>query len=394
MPTLSRRAGLLQESAIRKLDALVRRQHGVTFHRINIGQPDVPTPPQVLDAINTWRPKVIAYGPASGLPECREAAARYHARWSDGLGPEHVGVTSGGSEGLLFAFTAICDPGDEILVPEPYYTNYNGFATVAGARVRPVRTQLADGFRLPPDEALDAAVTGRTRAIVFSNPTNPTGAVYGPDDVARLLAWAARRDLFVVADEVYRRIWFEEPPATALSYVEHRDRVIVIDSVSKTYSLCGLRVGFVISRNLEVMEKIERLGQARLGVQPLAQHAAIVALGMADSYYEEVRHIYRERVAAMLSALESIPGVRAPRPRGAFYSMVELPVPDTEAFARWLVTSFRRDGETVVIAPGPGFYADPKDGRREARLAAVCAVPELERASELLGEALRTYPTS
>jgi aspartate aminotransferase len=256
-----------------------------------------------------------------------------------------------------------------------------------------VRTQLADGFRLPSDAALDAMVTSRTRAIVYSNPSNPTGAVYGQEDLTRLLAWAARRDLFVVADEVYRRIWFEEPPATALSFAEHRDRVIVIDSLSKTYSACGLRVGFVISRNLEVMDKIERLGQARLGVQPLAQHAGIVALGLPDSYYEEVRHIYRERVAAMMGALDQIPGVRAPHPRGAFYSMVELPVDDTEAFARWLVTTFRKDGETVVIAPGPGFYADPSSGKREARLAAVCAVPELERAVALLGEALRVYPS-
>jgi aspartate aminotransferase len=392
MPTLSHRAGALQESAIRKLDALVRARKGVSFHRLNIGQPDVPTPPEILDAIQSWRPTVVAYGPASGLPECREAAARYHARVSEGIGPQHVCVTSGGSEGLLFAFTAVCDPGDEILVPEPYYTNYNGFATVAGARVRPVRTNLSDGFRLPPDDVLDKGVTPKTRAIVFSNPSNPTGAVYGKDDLTRLLAWAARHDLFVVADEVYRRIWFEEPPVSALTFAEHQDRVVVVDSVSKTYSACGLRLGFLISRNLEFMEKIERLGQARLGVQPLAQHAGIAALALPDSYYDSVRHIYQERVAAMVEALARIPGVTAPPPRGAFYSMVGLPIDDAEAFARWLVTDFRSDGETVVIAPGPGFYADPRDGRHEARLAAVCSVPEIERAVGLLGEALRVYP--
>jgi aspartate aminotransferase len=191
---------------------------------------------------------------------------------------------------------------------------------------------------------------------------------------------------------VYRRIWFEEPPVSALTFEEHRDRVIVVDSLSKTYSACGLRVGFLVSRNLELMEKVERLGQARLGVQPLAQHAGIVALGLPDAYYEGVRQVYRERVAAMVDALAKIPGVTAPPPRGAFYSMVGLPIDDAEAFARWLVTDFRSDGETVVIAPGPGFYADPRDGRSEARLAAVCSVPEIERAVGLLGEALQRYP--
>lgn len=392
MPSLSKRVGVLQESAIRKLDQVVRRQQGVRFHRLNIGQPDVPTPPELLDVINAWRPEVVAYGPASGLLECRAAAAAYHARWSPGLGAEHVAITAGGSEALLFAFTAVCDPGDEVLVPEPYYTNYNGFATVAGAKVRPIRTHLADGFRIPADEVLDAAVTPRTRAIVFSNPGNPTGAVYGREELARLLAWAARHDLFVVADEVYRRIWFDHPPTSALEFEAHRDRVILVDSVSKTYSACGLRVGFLISRNAELMEKVERLGQARLGVQPLAQEVAMRALALDESYYEEVRLTYRNRVAAMMDALAEIPGVEAPRPAGAFYSMVRLPVDDTERFARYLVEQFRDDGESVVVAPGPGFYADPSSGRNEVRLAAVNEAGKLRRAVGLIGRALKAFP--
>ena len=391
MPSLSQRVGNLQESAIRKLDMVVRRQQGVSFHRLNIGQPDVPTPQPLLDAIRSFQPRVVAYGPASGLPECKEAAAAYHSRWSPGLDGSHVAVTVGGSEALLFAFTAVCDPGDDVIVPEPYYTNYNGFANVAGARVRPIRTRIEDGFAIPPDEVLDAAVGPRTRAVVFANPGNPTGAVYGKADLERLLAWAARRDLWVIADEVYRRIWFEQPPTSALEYEQHRDRVIVVDSMSKTYSACGLRLGFFISRNAALMEKVERLGQARLGVQPLAQHVGIAALQLPESYYEEVRLVYRERVTAMMDALAELPGVVAPRPQGAFYSMVKLPVDDTEAFARFLVEGFRGDGESVVVAPGPGFYASPADGRDEIRLAAVCEVPKIRRAVALLGQGIEAF---
>ena len=236
MPMLSQRAAMLQESAIRKLDQLVARQADVSFHRLNIGQPDVATPGPLLDAIRRWRPEVIAYGPASGTPACRDAAAAYHSRWSPGIEARHVAVTTGGSEALLFAFTALCDPGDEILVPEPYYTNYNGFATVAGASIRPLRTRIEDGFAIPPDEELDAAVGPLTRAIVFSNPGNPTGAVYGRGELQRVLAWAARHDLFVIADEVYRRIFFGEAPTSALEFADHRDRVLCVDSLSKTYS--------------------------------------------------------------------------------------------------------------------------------------------------------------
>lgn len=391
MPVLSTRAASLQQSAIRKLDALVRRQVGVRFHRLNIGQPDVPTPAPLLEAIAAFQPEVVAYGPASGLPECREAAAAYHARWSPGLRAAHVVATVGGSEALLFSFTAVCDPGDELLVLEPYYTNYNGFATVAGAVVRPIRTHLHDGFAIPSDEVLDAAVTERTRAIVFSNPANPTGAVYGEDELRRLLRWATRHDLFVISDEVYRQIWFEEPPTSALSIEEHADRVLVIDSLSKTYSACGLRLGFLISRNLDFMEKVERLGQARLGPQPLAQHVGIAALQLDDSYYASIRRIYRERVTVMMAALDQLPGVSAPHPRGAFYTMVELPVDDTERFARFLVEAFRSDGESVVVAPGGGFYAAPESGAQKIRLAAVTEAPQLQRAVEVLGEALIAY---
>ncbi|MEN0062015.1 MAG: pyridoxal phosphate-dependent aminotransferase [Myxococcota bacterium] len=392
MPALSQRAAVLQESAIRKLDLAVRAQTGVEFFRLNIGQPDVPTPEPLLEAIRSFQPSVIAYGPASGMPEARDAAAAYHSRWcSQPLTAEHVAVTTGGSEALLFAFSAITDPGDELLVLEPYYTNYNGFATIAGASVRGVRTHLADGFAIPPDDVLDAHLSDRTRAIVLSNPANPTGAVYEREEMQRLSRWAARHDLFIIADEVYRRIYFDAPPTSALSLDAVSDRVIVVDSLSKTYSACGVRLGFLLSRNLDLMEKVERLGQARLGPQPLAQHVGIAALTLPEPYYDEVREIYRHRCQVLGDALGTLDGVQASRPQGAFYTMVELPVRDTEAFARFLVTDFRSNGQSVVVAPGGGFYTDPASGVRQIRLAAVRQASELERSAAILGEALAVY---
>lgn len=391
-PRLSERALVLQESAIRKLDLVVATQRDTEFLRLNIGQPDVPTPRPLLDAVAAFQPEVVAYGPASGTMACREAAAQYMQRWCAELGPFDVAVTTGGSEALLFAFTAICDPGDEIIVLEPYYTNYNGFATVAGARIQAVPTSLADGFAIPSDDVLDQFVTPRTKAIVFSNPGNPTGGVYGREALERLGRWAERHNLFVISDEVYRRIWFEAPPTSMLELPQFADRVVIVDSLSKTWSACGARLGFLVSRNAELMEKVERLGQARLGPQPLAQAMGIAALGLAEGYYEEIRQTYRGRVEALYGALDDMPGVSTHRPEGAFYFMVDLPLDDSEAFARWLVTDFRDNGQSVVVAPGGGFYSEPERGRTQVRLAAVNDEATLTRAGEILANALRAYP--
>ena len=392
MPQVSSRAMAMQESAIRKLDLVVAAQTEVSFVRLNIGQPDVPTPLPMLEAVRTWSSPVMAYGPASGTRGCRAAAAAYMARWAPDLTWQHAIVTTGGSEALLFAFTVVGDPGDEILVPEPYYTNYNGFATTAGMTVRPIPTRLEDGFAIPEDATLDGLLGPRTRAICFSNPGNPTGAIYDRQALERVLAWAKRHGLFVIADEVYRRIWFERPPVSALELAGGEEAVIVVDSLSKTWSACGARVGFLFSRNAEVLERVERLGQARLGPQPLAQAVAEAAFALPEAYYEEVRALYAERVSAMMDALAKVPGVRAPRPAGAFYAMAELPVASAEDFARWLVTDFRDAGESVVVAPGPGFYADPSRGTSQIRLAAVLAPERLRRGVELLAKGLAAYP--
>lgn len=391
MSTLSHRALALQESAIRKLDVTVAAQQGVHFHRLNIGQPDVPTPGPLLDALASFRPTVVGYGPSSGTAACREAAAAYFSRWSPGLRPADVAITQGGSEALSFALAVICDAGDDVLVPEPYYTNYNGFATLAGASVRPIPTTLANGFALPPDDELDALVGPRTRALLFSNPGNPTGAVYGRADLARVVAWARRRGLWVIADEVYRQIYFDVPPTSVMELDGEQDHVIVVDSLSKTWSACGVRLGFLISRHADFMERAERLGQARLGPQPLAQAAAVAALHMPESYYAEVRGLYRRRVQGLYEAVAAIPGVRTHRPEGAFYLMAELPVDDADVFARWLVTDHRDQGESVVVAPGEGFYANPSAGKREVRLAAVLDEAQLVRAAAVLASGLKAY---
>ncbi|MEC7987144.1 MAG: pyridoxal phosphate-dependent aminotransferase [Myxococcota bacterium] len=391
---LSQRALSLQESAIRKLDLTVRQQRDVEFFRLNIGQPDIETPPEILDAIQAWRPRVIAYGPASGTPDCREAFARYHRRWQPALQAKDVAVTTGGSEALLFAFTAICDPGDEILVPAPYYTNYNGFATVAGARVRAIDTRIEDNFALPSDAELDAIKTEKTKAFVFSNPGNPTGAIYDAQELKRIAQWCMRNQVYLISDEVYRRIWFSSPPATALSLEEEKDVVIVIDSLSKTWSACGLRLGAFISRNPILMEKIERLGQARLGVQPLSQIAGIAALSLPDTYYDSVRLTWKKRVETLYNALNDIPNIQHNRPSGAFYTMVQLPVDSSESFARYLVCQFRDQKQSLVVAPGGGFYQNAEKGQKQIRLAAVLEESKLKRAAEILRKALIQYPGS
>jgi len=387
---LSQRAQTLQESAIRKLDSAVRSYHDVHFYRLNIGQPDIETHPAIRAAIQNWDTKVIAYGPASGTPACRSAFAQYHSRWQPKLTSQHVAVTTGGSEALLFAFTAICDPGDEIMVPAPYYTNYNGFATVAGATVCPIRTHLDRGFALPSNDELDAIKTEKTKAFVFSNPANPTGAVYNLAEIKRIAQWCHKNQIFFISDEVYRRIWFENPPASALALEEEKEAVVVIDSLSKTWSACGLRLGALISRNEQLMEKVERLGQARLGAQPLSQAAGIAALTLEEDYYESIRLQWKTRVDTLFNALEQIPGISHNKPQGAFYTMVQLPVL-AEDFAQFLIHDFRDNNQSLVVAPGGGFYENPTHGQHQIRLAAVLEPEKIRRSVEILGLALDKF---
>ena len=392
---ISQRATAIQESPIRKLAPLAAaaRERGVSIYNLNIGQPDVHTPPEFLNAIAAYTDPVLRYGPSDGLPELREAMSDYFARYDIALDPAEVLITNGGSEAILFAFNVVADDGEEIIIPEPFYTNYNGYAEMANVRVRPVRAHAEDGFHLPADAVLEAAVTPRTRAMLICSPNNPTGTVLSWEELERLAAFARRHDLFLIGDEVYKEFTYDgRRHRSLLELPDVRERVIVVDSISKRFSACGARVGAVISRNREVMASILKFGQARLCPPTLEQLGAVAAYRLGESYFEVVREEYQRRRDVMFDALTKDPGIVLRRPRGAFYMIVKMAgVEDSDAFAEWLLTDHAVDGETVLVAPAGGFYATPGAGRDEVRIAYVLEVPKLERAAAILLAGLARY---
>jgi aspartate aminotransferase len=392
---ISHRAVSIQESPIRKLAPLASaaRERGVEIYHLNIGQPDVPTPPEFLHAVAGFKEKVLAYGPSDGLPELREAMAEYFARYEIALDPADVLITNGGSEAILFAFNVVADEGEEIIIPEPFYTNYNGYAEMANLRVVPVRTVAEDGFHLPSDAALDAAVTPRTRAMMVCSPNNPTGTVLTWEELERLAAFVTRHGLFLIADEVYKEFTYDgrrHRSILELSGIE--ERVIVVDSISKRFSACGARVGAVISRSREVMAAMLKFGQARLCPPTLEQLGAIAAYRLDESYFDGVRAEYQRRRDVTFDALTRDPSIVLRRPRGAFYMIVKMAgVEDSDDFAAWLLSEFQLDGETVMVAPAGGFYATDGAGKDEVRIAYVLEAPKLERAAALLLAGLERY---
>jgi aspartate aminotransferase len=395
---ISRRAISIQESPIRKLAPLAAaaRARGVRIFNLNIGQPDVPTPPEFLRAVCGFSDKVLEYGPSDGLPQLREAMVAYFARYEIALTPSEILITNGGSEAILFAFNVVADQGDEIIIPEPFYTNYNGYAEMASLKVVPVRTRAEDGFHLPPDEALDAAVTPRTRAILVCSPNNPTGTVLTWEELERLSAFAQRHDLFLIADEVYKEFTYDgQRHRSVLELPGTEERVIVVDSISKRFSACGARVGAVISRNREVMASVLKFGQARLCPPTLEQLGATAAYGLDENYFDAVRAEYQRRRDAMFGALTRDPGIVLERPRGAFYMFVKMAgVEDSDDFARWLLEEHQLGGETVLVAPAGGFYATRGAGHDEVRMAYVLETPKLERAMEVFRAGLERYRTA
>jgi aspartate aminotransferase len=394
---ISHRAISIQESPIRKLAPLAAaaRTRGVKIFNLNIGQPDVATPPEFLRAVCGFSDKVLEYGPSDGLPQLREAMAAYFARYDIALEPGEILITNGGSEAILFAFNVVADQGDEIIIPEPFYTNYNGYAEMASLKVVPVRTRAEDGFHLPADEALDAAVTPRTRAILVCSPNNPTGTVLAWEELERLAAFVRRHGLFLIADEVYKEFTYDgRRHRSVLELRGIEERVIVVDSISKRFSACGARVGAVISRNPEVMASVLKFGQARLCPPTLEQLGATAAYGLAESYFDAVRAEYQRRRDVMFEALTRDPGIVLMRPRGAFYMIVKIAgVDDSDDFARWLLEEHQLGGETVLVAPAGGFYATPEAGADEVRMAYVLEAPKLERAMEVFRAGLERYRT-
>ncbi len=391
----SQRAIDIPPSPIRKLLPLEleARKRGVHIYKLNIGQPDIPTPEVFFQALNSDLPPVLGYGPSQGLPEFQKAVAGYYQRLGLPVEPSEVMATIGGSEALFFAFLATANPGDEVIVFEPFYTNYIGFAIYAGVKLVPYTTRAENGFHLPAREEIEKLITPRTRAILVCSPNNPTGTVLTRGELEMVLDIAIEHDLFVISDEVYREFAYDgETPTSMLALGRGYERILLCDSISKRFSACGARVGNLVTKNPELFQSILRFGQARLCPATAEQVAAVSLYNLDAGYYENVRREYQARRDAIYEGLMRIPGVVCRKPHGAFYIMAQLPVDDGDAFARWLLTDFSSAGETVMVAPGAGFYATPGAGTSEIRLAYVLQSEHCRRAMEILGEAVRAYP--
>ena len=391
---LSRRAAIMPASPIRRLApyAVEARKRGLVVHGLNIGQPDIPTPRAILDRFKQYPHDHVPYGPSQGLPEYIEALRWYYAHVGAELKAEDIFVTTAGSEAIQFTLGAICDPGDQVIVFEPFYTNYNGFAAMTGVECVPVTTHGDDGYHLPERAAIEAKIGPRTRAILICSPNNPTGTVYTDAEIERLAAICRDRGIYLIADEVYREFTYDGKTSRSVLTLDGLDDLaIVVDSVSKRYSLCGARIGNIVSRNRAFMDAILRFGQARLCPPTLEQFACTALTEVPASYTSGVIAEYQKRRDVVFGALTQMPGVRVRRPEGAFYICTGLPVDDANAFAIFLLTEFSLDGETVMVAPLDGFYATPGLGRDEVRLAYVLECDKLERAMRILGGALDAY---
>jgi aspartate aminotransferase len=391
---ISRRGIEIQESPIRKLKPFADRaiEKGIHVYFLNIGQPDIPTPQPVWDACKNFDEEVLSYGPAQGFLELRQAIADYFSSYNIPLDAENIIITVGGSEAIHFAFSVVSDPGGEIIVPEPFYTNYNGFAACAGVKIVPLTLNVEDGFRLPPVEDIAARITPRTRAILLNSPSNPTGTVYTPDELERVVSLALEHDLFIVADEVYKEFVYDGAVhKSILEYEEVRDRAIVVDSISKRFSCCGARIGAVVTRNGQVSQSVLKFAQARLCPPTLEQKMALAAYRMGRDYFDPVKEEYQLRRDVLYDGLKDIPGIVIRKPQGAFYYIVRLPIRDCEHFVRWMLTDFHLDSETVMVAPAQGFYCTPGKGSDEVRIAYVLKEEDLKRAITVFKTGLAEY---
>lgn len=391
---ISARAQSIQESPIRKLSALANaaKKKGTTVYHLNIGQPDIHTPEIFFKKIYEHKEKVLSYGPSDGLEALKIAMVHYFDYFKIKLEIKNIVIATGGSEAISFAFNAVADPGDEIIIPEPFYTNYNGYASLCNVKIVPVTTRAEDGFHLPDIKEFEKKISPRTRAILLCSPNNPTGTVYNVSELKTIGEFAKKHDLYLIADEVYKEFTYDGKIHFSVLQLEGlEDRVIVVDSISKRYSACGARIGAVISRNEEVMKGISKFAQARLCPPTLEQIGAIGAYELPHDYFKDVMAEYQKRRDILFEILTSHKGIILQKPEGAFYIMAKLPITDGETFARWLLNEFNENNETVMIAPGEGFYSTPGRGKNEVRLAYVIEASKLERAARLLLTALEQF---
>ncbi|MBU3189302.1 pyridoxal phosphate-dependent aminotransferase [Clostridium bowmanii] len=391
---LSNRIEAMQFSPIRKLVPFAEeaKKRGVSVYHLNIGQPDINTPEAFMEGINQYTDKVLKYANSQGISSLIESFIKYYKEWDIEFEKDEIMVTNGGSEAILFALMAICDQGDEIIVPEPFYTNYTGFTDVASVKIVPFITKAEDGFHLPPKEEITSKITSKTKAIMVSNPGNPTGVVYTEAEVRMLADIANENDLFLIADEVYREFVYDGLKYTSALYMKDvQDKVILIDSISKRYSACGARIGLVASKNKSLMNQIIKLGQTRLCVPTIEQLAAANLINTPKSYFIEVKKEYEERRNILYEYLSKIPGVICIKPTGAFYVIAKLPIESGEDFAKWLLTDFNYNNKTVMVAPAEGFYSTKGLGVNEIRLSYCLNTTALKDSMEILGIALKKY---
>ena len=395
MLTLSKKAQAMPASPIRKLvpyaDAAKKR--GIKVYHLNIGQPDIESPQEALDAVKNNQLKVVAYAKSGGNDSLREGVARYYQGIGINVEAADINITNGGSEALQIALSVTCNPDDEVIVFEPFYTNYNSFALQNDVKLVPITTHIEDGFALPPMKEVEKHITAKTKGVVICNPGNPTGCLYTKEALLELGEIAKKYGLFIFADEVYREFCYTDAPHFSCMHIPGLEQnVLLLDSVSKRYSLCGARIGYLVSRNKEVMAAVMRYAQARLCSPSYGQIAAEGALDAPASYFKAVRDEYIHRRDVLIDGLQKMKGVVAPRPMGAFYAAAQLPVDDSEKFAKWLLEEFSYNGETVMVAPMAGFYATPGLGRNQIRLAYVLKEEDLRHALVCLEKALETYP--
>ena len=395
MPTISNKAIKMPESPIRKLVPYAEKAKasGKSVFHLNIGQPDIETPQVALDAIRNMDRTVIEYSHSAGFQSYRDNLSKYYKNSGLPVESENILITTGGSEALTFGFLTACDLHDEVIIPEPFYANYNGFAVAAGIKVVPVTATIESGFALPPVEEIEKKITSKTKAIVICNPGNPTGYLYSKQELEKLRDIVKEHDLFLFADEVYREFCYDgATPFSVMNLEGIENNVIMIDSVSKRYSMCGARIGALVTKNEEVMAAALKFGQARLSPPTIDQIAAEAALSTPQSYFDDVVSEYVERRNIMVNGLNEIDGVFCPMPRGAFYCVAKFPVDSAEKFCQWLLEDFEYKGHTVMMAPASGFYSTEGQGTQEARIAYVLNQGSLKKAVKCLEEALKVYP--
>ncbi len=394
MPKISKRGNEMPASPIRKLVPYAEeaKKKGKKVYHLNIGQPDINTPQVALDAIKKYKENVIEYSHSAGNESYRKGLANYYKNLGIDISYNDIIVTTGGSEAIIFAMIACLNQDDEIIVPEPYYTNYSGFANEAGIKVVPITSKIEDGFALPPISEFEKVITEKTKAIIICNPNNPTGYLYSKEELYQLKDLVLKHDLYIFADEVYREFVYDGEEHFSVLQLDGLDNnVVLFDSVSKRYSMCGVRVGAMITKNKEVYNTAMKYAQARLSPPSLAQVAGEAALNTPKEYFDNVYKEYIERRNFVIEALNKIDGVFAPMPKGAFYSIIQLPVKDAEDFCIWLLKEFDYNNETVMLAPANGFYATKGLGQNEARIAYVLKVDDLKNAVKCIEEGLKVY---